>query len=59
MCSTVTTTGLHDTESESAVAIGVHADVIADVPWGTGPTYQALDSFLNRVKVRGAEGGVE
>lgn len=48
-----------DTERESAVAIGVHADVIADVPWGTGPTFHALDSFLNRVKVRGAEGGVE
>jgi hypothetical protein len=48
-----------DHESESAVAIGVHADLIADDDWGSGIVYGALDSFLNHVKARGAERGAE
>jgi hypothetical protein len=44
---------------ESAVAIGVHADVVAGESWGSGKIAQVMDRFLTHVSRRAREGGAE
>ena len=48
-----------DNGYETAVAIGVHADVVARETWGSGEISQLIDSFLNHVQQRALEGGTE
>ncbi|MFN0052636.1 MAG: hypothetical protein ACKV0T_10615 [Planctomycetales bacterium] len=47
------------TGNETAVAIGVHAEVIAREAWGSGPVFQVVEPFLQHVQRRQAEGLVD
>jgi hypothetical protein len=44
---------------ETAVAIGVHADVVGLETWGKGPVFEVIDGFLAHVARRASEGGAE
>jgi hypothetical protein len=44
---------------ETAVCIGVHAEVIAGETWGKGPVSEVMDRFLTHVERRAKEGGAE
>jgi hypothetical protein len=44
---------------ETAVCIGVHAEVVAGETWGKGPVSHVMDRFLTHVERRAKEGGAE
>jgi hypothetical protein len=44
---------------ETAVAIGVHADVVAGERWGSGKVSEVMDRFLTHVSRRAGEGGAQ
>jgi len=44
---------------ETAVCIGVHAEVIAGEVWGKGPVSEVVDRFLTHAERRAAEGRAE
>ncbi len=48
-----------NTGKETAVAIGVHADVVGLETWGDGPVSRVVDAFLAHVGARATEGGAE
>lgn len=48
-----------ETGNETAVAIGVHADIVAGETWGEGEVFRVIDGFLRHVKQRALEAGVE
>lgn len=48
-----------DSGQETAVCIGVHAEVIAGETWGKGPVSEVLDRFLTHAERRASDGGVE
>lgn len=45
----------HANNAETAVAIGVHADVIKSEKWPTGPVAMLIDRFLRHVGSRGKD----
>jgi hypothetical protein len=45
-----------DTGGRTAVAIGVHADVVGLEEWGSGPVSRVIDGFLDHVAQRSREG---
>jgi hypothetical protein len=47
------------TKGETAVAIGVHADVIANETWGSGASALVFEEFLSHVEERASLGGAE
>jgi hypothetical protein len=48
-----------DNDGATAVAIGVHADVVAGEKWGSGPISKVIDEFLSHVSKRSSEGDTE
>jgi hypothetical protein len=44
---------------ETAVCIGVHAEVVAGETWEKGPVSEVMDRFLTHVERRAKEGGAE
>jgi hypothetical protein len=48
-----------ETGKETAVAIGVHAEIVAGEVWGSGVVSQLVDAFLKHVAVSAAGGGTQ
>lgn len=47
------------TGNDTAVAIGVHTEVISGETWGQGPVSEIVDQFLSHVARRATDGDVE
>jgi hypothetical protein len=48
-----------DNDGATAVAIGVHADVVAGEQWESGDVSRVIDAFLTHVAKRGSKGDVD